>query len=122
MPGFYDGFPWVNGHQLNLDWLIKTMKQLSEQYPEDFKKLSQEVKQLSGEVGVLTEKVSNFDYDYISGLLEKYIPAMMFPEISDAGYIVINIPESWDNITFNTTGHDITLELQPEYGHLVLSY
>lgn len=47
---------------------------------------------------------------------------MIFVEISNSGYIIYNIPENWESITFNTTGLDITLDLQPEYGHLVLSY
>ena len=54
--------------------------------------------------------------------IEKYIATMVFFGITDNGYFVAYIPESWKNITFNTTGLDIDLELQPEYGHLVLSY
>lgn len=40
--------------------------------------------------------------------------------LTDAGYFVAYIPESWDEVTFKTTGLDYTSELQPEYGHLVL--
>lgn len=47
---------------------------------------------------------------------------MVFFGLTDSGYFVAYIPESWDDIIFNTTGVDINLELQPEYGHLVLSY
>ena len=47
---------------------------------------------------------------------------MIFVEITDAGYVVYNIPGEWDRITFNTTELDIHLDLQTEYGHLVLSY
>lgn len=54
--------------------------------------------------------------------IEKYIATMVFFGITDDGYFVAYIPESWKNITFNTTGLDINLDLQPEYGHLVLSY
>ena len=46
---------------------------------------------------------------------------MIFVEISDAGYFVYYIPESWDDITFNTTGLDITIP-DTDYGRLVLSY
>ena len=42
--------------------------------------------------------------------------------ITDDGYFVAYIPESWGDIIFNTTGLDINLPIQPEYGHLVLSY
>lgn len=47
---------------------------------------------------------------------------MVIFNITDDGYFVAYIPESWDEIIFNTTGLDIDLALQPEYGHLVLSY
>ena len=40
--------------------------------------------------------------------------------LTDAGYFVAYIPESWDEVKFKTTGYDYTTELQPEYGHLVL--
>lgn len=42
--------------------------------------------------------------------------------LTDAGYFVAYIPESWSDIIFKTTGLDIELELMPEYGHLVLQY
>ena len=55
-------------------------------------------------------------------IIEDYIATMVFFGITDDGYFVAYIPESWDDITFNTTGLDINLPIQPEYGHLVLSY
>lgn len=42
--------------------------------------------------------------------------------LTDDGHFVAFIPDSWDDIIFNTTGLDISLALMPEYGHLVLSY
>ena len=120
--GFFNNFPYTNFHELNTDWILQAVKELLEKYPEDFAAITQKIAELSEDVSKLSEKVENFDYNYISGLLEKYIPAQIFPEITDAGYIVFNIPENWDNITFSTTGVDIELELQPEYGHLVLNY
>ena len=112
---FWEHFPYTNFHELNIDWLVQVVKKLSEECPENFEKLSAKFDKLSKEV-------ENFDCKYISELLENYIPAMIYPEITNAGYIVFNLPESWDSITFNTTGIDITSVIQPEYGHLVLSY
>lgn len=60
--------------------------------------------------------VNNF-YDIVGDMAK-----MVFFGLTDSGYFVAYIPDGWDDITFNTTGLDITLELQPEYGHLVLSY
>lgn len=42
--------------------------------------------------------------------------------LTNSGYFVAYIPESWHDITFKTTGLDIDLELMPDYGHLVLQY
>ena len=46
---------------------------------------------------------------------------MVFFEITEEGYFVAYIPESWDDITFNTVGLDITIP-DRDYGTLVLSY
>lgn len=40
--------------------------------------------------------------------------------LTDTGYFVAYIPESWNEIVFKTTGYDYSTELQPDYGHLVL--
>lgn len=42
--------------------------------------------------------------------------------LTTAGYFVAYVPDSWSDIIFKTTGLDIDLALQPEYGHLVLQY
>ena len=47
---------------------------------------------------------------------------LVFFGLTDSGYFVAYIPDGWDEIIFNTTGLDIQLDLEPEYGHLVLSY
>ena len=67
------------------------------------------------------EWINNFDTSYLEELIQQYIATMIFVEISDAGYFVYYIPESWDDITFNTTGLDITIP-DTDYGRLVLSY
>ena len=40
--------------------------------------------------------------------------------LTDDGYFVAYIPESWQDVTFRTTDYDMTTELMPEFGHLVL--
>lgn len=81
-----------------------------------------ELTNLLKELEKVKEWINNFDTSFIEELIKKYIATMILVEISDSGYIVYNIPESWKDITFNTTGLDIKLKIQPEYGHLVLSY
>lgn len=76
---------------------------------------------LKEEVDQVQEWINNFDTSYLEELIAQYIATMIFVEISDAGYFVYYIPESWEDITFNTTGLDITIP-DTDYGRLVLSY
>ena len=86
------------------------------------KVFSDDIQDLQNELKVVQDWIANFDTSYAEKVLSEYLATMIFVEISDAGYIVYHIPTGWDSITFNTTGLDIELPLQPEYGHLVLSY
>lgn len=119
---FGERFPYTNFHDLNLDWIIELVKKLTE----DEEEQNRLIEELSERIQPLEEWVANYDPTFIRTTVEEYLretlARMIFVEITDSGYIVYNIPESWDTITFNTTGLDIILELQPEYGHLVLSY
>ena len=81
-----------------------------------------ELTNLLKELEKVKEWINNFDTSFVEELIKKYIATMILVEISNSGYIIYNIPESWKDITFNTTGLDIKLKIQPEYGHLVLSY
>lgn len=76
---------------------------------------------MKSDLAVVKDFVDNFDTSYAEQVLRETIATMIFVEITDIGYIVYNIPDSWSDIQFNTTGLDIELELQPNYGHLVLS-
>lgn len=60
--------------------------------------------------------VNNF-YDIVGDMTK-----MVFFGLTDTGYFVAYIPESWDDIEFFTTGWDFNTDLMPEYGHLVLGY
>lgn len=79
------------------------------------------VDELKAELKVVQDWIDNFDTSYAESIIREYLATMIFVEISDAGYIVYYIPESWDDITFNTAGLDITIP-DTDYGHLVLSY
>lgn len=59
---------------------------------------------------------------YLEELLKQYIPVAIFFEINNDGYFVANIPETWDEIQFNTTGYDYPEINGVGYGHLVMSY
>lgn len=84
--------------------------------------LNDTIKEIQAAIAQIQKWIDDFDTSFIERLVREYLATMIFVEINDAGYVVYNIPDGWDSITFNTTGLDIWLDLQPEYGHLVLSY
>lgn len=89
---------------------------------ENGKIIYSELESLKNDLKEVQNWIDNFDTSYAEQIIKNYIASMIFVEITDAGYIVYNIPGEWDRITFNTTELDIHLDLQTEYGHLVLSY
>ena len=79
------------------------------------------VEQLKEELEEVQDWINNFDTSFAESIIREYLATMIFVEISDAGYFLYFIPESWDDIKFNTTGLDITID-NYDYGRLVLSY
>lgn len=79
------------------------------------------VDQLKEELQVVQDWINNFDTTFAESIIREYLATMIFVEISDSGYFIYYIPESWDDITFNTTGWD-TGYLEHGFGHLVLIY
>lgn len=77
--------------------------------------------ELKNELTEIQKWISNFSTSYLEKLIAEKIATMIFVEISDAGYIIYYIPDTWNDITFNTTGLDVIIDGK-DYGHLVLSY
>lgn len=86
------------------------------------KVIGEELENLKTELVTVKKWIDEFDTSYAEKIIKESIATMIFVEITDAGYIVYNIPSEWNDITFNTTGIDIELDMQKDYGHLVLSY
>jgi hypothetical protein len=101
--------------------LCKVVAKLNEMITE-LNEFSDEYESMMKAIAQIQEWIDNFDTSYAEKIIKEHIATMIFVEITDSGYIVYNIPKEWSDITFNTTGLDIDVELQPEYGHLVLSY
>ena len=80
-----------------------------------------ELVKLKEDLTTVQNWIDNYDTSYAKEVLEKYIANMIYVDISDSGYIIYHIPESWNDIKFYTTGLDITVPTESEYGHLVLS-
>lgn len=80
-----------------------------------------ELTKLKEDLETVQEWIDNYDTTYVKNLVEKLISNMIYVDISDSGYIIYHVPESWNDIKFYTTGLDITVPTESDYGHLVLS-
>lgn len=105
--------------------LCKVVKYINDLIDSD-REIIEDVNELRTELDEVKTWIDNFSYEpfleMIKEMVEQYITAGVYFALNDAGYFVAIIPPTWGNITFNTTGLDIEVPLQPEYGHLVLSY
>lgn len=125
-------FPHTRTYDSDLGWLIKNVKSyndtiealnnwIAENTPriEDLEAFKDAL-----ESGELPEGVQAGIEAWLSthGEVIAAIIKNVWFGLTDAGYFVAYIPESWSDITFKTTGLDIVLDLMPEYGHLVLQY
>ena len=134
---FYDGpfeeMPYTDFHNLNLDYILRYIKNLlddSEEFKRHFSTNDEEIQKLKAWVNAcndgdipeaLTRGMLTWAKLHMPDLIAKCIKNVFFG-LDERGYFVAYIPDSWDEITFETTGKDVDLALMPEYGHLVLSY
>lgn len=81
-----------------------------------------DIEQLRKDLDQVQHLIDNFDTEYLEQVVRDHLARCIFPEINDAGYIVYNIPLSWDTLELRTTGLDYETDLCPEFGHLVLLY
>lgn len=125
-------FPHTRTYDSDLGWLIKdydtlndaiaalnSWKEETQPTIDDFKALYDAI--VSGhlpegmQIGML-RWLENNALDVLGKALK-----MVFFSLTDDGYLRIYIPDSWDDITFGTTGLD-TFPAGIDYGHLTLSY
>lgn len=128
----YFEFPHTRTYDSDLGWLIKNagtqeeaIKALqefmanSEDAFDQLNKLLIDIQEgrFPDEIAAAIRKfiVSNY-YDMIGDMIR-----VLWFGLTDSGYFVAYIPDSWDAVQFNTTGYDVELEITPDYGHLVLS-
>ena len=83
---------------------------------ENQKEFSNNLDELKSELVIIQKWIDNFDTSYIEKVVREYLATMIFVEISDAGYIIYYIPDTWKDITFNTTELDIHITEYPDYG------
>lgn len=109
--------------------LCKVVQKLNEVI-ETYSGSPEQIKEILESIAKIQKWIDDFDTSYAKEIIEEYLAGMIYVKISDAGYIIYVVPESWKQIQFNTTGLDIGDEQLDgsghvsgyEYGHLVLSY
>lgn len=126
-------FPHTRTYDSDLGWLIRQCKsnldaiRVLQEWKssatatiDDFQKLLNDIA-----AGVFPEEIADAIRDFIIRNFYDIVgemTKMVFFGITDEGYFVAYIPESWRDIIFNTTDYDIAVPCMTEYGHLVLSY
>lgn len=129
--GFFNEFPHTRTYDNDLGWLIKTVKS----YDDTIAALNQwietntpkiddlEAFKAALESGDLPEGVAQGIRDWCSQnlytLVGSAIKTAFF--VLEDGYLVAYVPDSWDEITFGTTGLD-DFPTGYDFGHLTLTY
>lgn len=128
----FNEYPYRNLEDLNLDWFLKKFKELlstldglvewkndHEQEYEDLKRAVDDLESGNWTTEFVNTLI-NWYHDHIVDIIGEMVKQVFFG-ITDDGYFVAYIPESWEDIVFGTTGLD---DIVPgmDYGHLTLSY
>ena len=117
----------------NLDWIIKHFNEFIESinsidgWIEQHEKEYNDLKKIIDDFndGKFTddfiESLKSWIVNNVNDLISYAIKNVWFG-LTDSGYFVAYIPDSWNDIIFNTIGYDIDVEDSVNYGRLVLSY
>lgn len=125
----YKVLPLVYDDSLSYyELLCKVVSKLNELI-EKYASFDDVVAEIQTAIDALQKQIDEFDTTYIEKLIKDKLANMIYVWISDAGYFIYYIPDSWNDVSFNTTGLDITNEqlsdnghvANYEYGRLVLS-
>lgn len=119
-------FPRTSFYVSDLRELIAMYKKLREDYDSWGVRLEKVEEQLKEIEEIIARKVKEeFEKQLpieVKAEIERQLIKFIVVRITEAGYIVYDIPESWADIKFGTTVLDTEVKDFYEYGHLVLSY
>ena len=137
MAGVFENLPYSNFHELNLGWLLETVKTLASQYDDLGSILDDLEAAVNGNTAAIASLNVRFQRLENGEYIENYIPALadwinnnlitlvsriakfVVFGLTDTGYFYADIPESWNEVQFST-GYDP--EITEEYLHLILNY
>lgn len=129
---FYNKYNYTDFHELNLSWLLKAVKQLliemdnMEEWKAQHIEEYEQLKKLYDDIisGNFPDEMKNSLYEWVEqnamDIIGNLVKIVFFG-ITDDGYFVAYIPESWEDIIFGTSGLD-DFPSGVEYGHLTLSF
>ena len=136
MPGFWDKFPDTNYHEINLDWFLKlaeylkstadTMNRWKAEHEQEYQELLAHVNAIQDWIDGLEEgDIPQALLDGLASWIDKNIEDLIGKNIryvwfglTDDGYFVAYMPESWQELWFDTV-----MDFQNEYyGHLLIKY
>lgn len=124
-------FPHTRTYDNDLGWLIKNVKSSNdaiaalEAWKASAEGTISDLQTLLDNIaaGNFPEEISSAIKNWIVRNFDNIVGDMIktvWFGLTDDGYFVAYIPESWRDVTFRTTEYDMTTELMPEFGHLVL--
>lgn len=125
-------YPYVNLTDINLDYILTHFKEFIDSiaalndWCEKHEQEYLELKKLYDDImaGRFPPELYNTLHNWVvnnAASIMTEVVKMVFFGITDDGYFVAYIPDSWSDIIFGTSGLDITVA-GVDYGHLVLSY
>lgn len=136
MAYFWDQYPDTNFHEINLDWFLKvaqyvketadTMNEWKKTHEKEYRDLKQLVDSIEDwiediESGDIPEALINGLATWIDNNVQQLIGKNMryvWFGLTDEGYFVAYMPESWKELWFDTV-MDYSNEY---YGHLLIKY
>lgn len=125
-------YPYTDPNIYNDDWLLKKMKELLawmegiEEWKTEYQQAYNDYKQMIDDIenGTFPDSIVNAFNSWMGKNainLVGQLVKMVFFGLTNDGYFIAYIPESWKDIIFGTTGLDDFPSSVP-YGHLTLTY
>lgn len=128
---FNNEYPYTDFHELNLSWVILKVKELldkmknMEDWRADYQKTVDDLQKLYDDLiagrypPTFVQNLRNWIEVHGVEIIGQLVK-MVFFGLTDDGYFIAYIPDSWEDVIFGTSGLD-DFPTGVEYGHLTLS-